>query len=112
MDVAGWMVFGTVRPLTLNPLPDTVSLVIVSAARPSFQMVMESVLLLPLFTLPKLADVGLNTTNPCAAARLAFSNPASSVANTINNRAKRPPTSFSFSWKFVFSPWFLIAPTA
>ena len=106
------MVLGTVSPLTLNALPDTLSLVIVSAARPSFQMVIESVLLLPSFTLPKLAEVGLNTTNPCAAARLAVSKIVSSVAKTINNRTKRPPTALKFFWDSVFGPWFFIAPTA
>jgi hypothetical protein len=111
-DFAGWIVVGTLSPLTLNALPDTVSLVIVSAARPSFQMVMESVLLPPSFSLPKLAEVGLNTINPCAATRLAVIPPVSSVTNTINNRAKRPATSLNFSWSFVFGPWFLIAPTA
>lgn len=48
----------------LKALPDTVPFVIVNAARPSFRMVIESVLLLPSLTLPKLADVGLNTTKP------------------------------------------------
>ena len=63
-DFAGSIVVGTLSPLTLNALPETVCFVIVSAVRPSFQMAIESVLLLPSLTLPKLADVGLNTTNP------------------------------------------------
>lgn len=63
-DLAGAIVKGTLRPLTLKALPETASLDKVRAARPSFQMVIDRVLLLPSLTLPKLADVGLNTTKP------------------------------------------------
>jgi hypothetical protein len=43
-DVAGRIVVGTLSPLTLNALPETVSFVMVSAARPSFQMVIRNCL--------------------------------------------------------------------
>ena len=73
---------------------------------------MESVLLLSSFTLPKLAEVGLNTTNPCAAARLAdgrtaltitketVSGSAFSVSGLSVPKTIQPATSITVTAKF------------
>ncbi len=58
------MVCGIVNPLTLNPVPCTVSAEITTGAVPLFWMVKEIVLLDPTATEPKLADDGPNASLP------------------------------------------------
>jgi hypothetical protein len=52
------IVAGTVNPLMLNPLPDTVACEIVTLALPPFVKLIICELLWPVVTLPKLALVG------------------------------------------------------
>jgi hypothetical protein len=53
------IVAGTVSPVMLNPVPDTVACEIVSVAVPPFVKLIVCELLLPVTTLPKLALAGL-----------------------------------------------------
>jgi hypothetical protein len=53
------IVAGTVRPLMLKPVPDTVACEIVRVAVPPLVRLIVCELLLPVTTLPKLALVGL-----------------------------------------------------
>ena len=53
------MVSGTVRPVMLKPLPDTVAWEIVTLALPALDNLMVCELLVPVITLPKLALVGV-----------------------------------------------------
>ena len=53
------IVAGTVRPLMLKPVPETVAAEIVSVAVPPFVKVIGTELVFPVTTLPKPALVGL-----------------------------------------------------
>lgn len=52
------IVVGTVKPLVLNPLPDTVSCEIVTLAFPPFVKVIVAELLWPVTTSPRAAEDG------------------------------------------------------
>jgi hypothetical protein len=100
----GLIVAGTLNPLTPNG-PETATFDIVTAARPAFNIVIESILLVPASMLPKLADVGLNSSAPWApAAWLAVIPPTRITAHTNATRIPCPPAPLRFNWKFAFGP--------
>jgi hypothetical protein len=66
MDPPAGIVYGTVNPLTLNPVAYTDSPKIFADAVPVFFSVTEIVLLVPTGTEPKLPSDGLNESVPGA----------------------------------------------
>lgn len=100
----GPIVAGTFRPLTLKVLPVMVSFDRVTASCPSFEIVIEIVLLVPAAMLSKFAHVGLSTSVPWLAALLAVIPPNSIAANAMSTRIFRMCQRFSFCWEFVPRP--------